>query len=262
MIGLIFHRGCNLTEAENSIAGIKECIELAPWRPVEIDVAVTKDCHPVLLHDLSLDRLFGLHRTILDVTLNELEKIAGESKVATLAGALDAFPDTQFELDLRDDTSMELFPESNLSASDLPVNPVHSLLKGIEPIIQNDAGKRLRLIVGQPSTYRRLKRLFPNLPLSLAERSCRAFLTELTKDAYAPAPVEGLDRLYVRYRTASPELTEKLHRRGFSVCLTASFPYRSLENSRQVAKRAISSSVDYVTVSPVDMNLVDLLESR
>ncbi len=261
MIGLIFHRGCNLYEAENSIAGIKECIELAPWQPVEIDVAVTKDRHPVLLHDLSLDRLFGLRRTILDVTLSELQEIAGESKVATLTGALDAFPNTQFELDLRDDTSSALFPDSTLSVSDLPADPAISLLEGIEPILRNDAGKRLRLIVGQPSTYLCLKRQFPKLPLSLAERSCRTFLTEMTKDAFAPAPVEGLDRLYVRYRAVSPDLTERLHRRGFSVCLTASFPYRSLENSRRVAKHAISSSVDYVTVSPVDMNLIDLLES-
>jgi glycerophosphoryl diester phosphodiesterase len=262
MIGLVFHRGCNLFEAENSIAGIKECVELAPWRPVEIDVAVTKDCHPILLHDLSLDRLFGLRRTILDVTLGELQDIAGGPNVVTLAGALEAFPNTQFELDLRDDTSSALFPDSNLSASDLPENPANPLLEGIQPLIQNDAGKRLRLIVGRPSTYTRLKRLFPNLPLSLAERSCREFLTELTADAAAAAPVEGLDRVYVRYQTASLELTERLHRRGFSVCLTASFPCRSLENSRRVAKRAIASSVDYVTVSPVDMEIVELLEGN
>ncbi|WP_420406403.1 glycerophosphodiester phosphodiesterase [Nisaea sp.] len=260
MTELIFHRGCNLDAAENSMAGIAECASLAPSCAVEIDVAVTKDRHPVLLHDLSLERLFGLRSTVLDMTLDEFQRHGGGATLATLSEALVAFPHTRFELDLRDDTSSALFPESVLSAVDLPEDPAGALLEGMEPVLAEAAVGRLRLIVGLPSSYHRLKAGFPNIAISLAERSCRDFLEELSRDEGARPPVEeGLDRIYVRYQAASSGLIDRLHRRNYAVCVTASFPYRNLENSRRVVERARQASADFVMVSPVDEGILEVL---
>jgi len=258
MTDLIFHRGCNQDAPENSIAGIAECVALAPLQAVEIDVAVTRDRIPVLLHDLSLERLLGLRRTVLDLTLDELRRHANGADIATLSDVLAAFPDTRFELDLRDDRSSALFPGSNLSAADLPEDPAMALLEGLEPILEGLPADRLRLIAGLPATFERLKARFPEIAVSLAERSCRDFLEKLLKDEGAPPPVEeGLDRIYVRYRAASAALSERLHNRNYAICLTASFPYRSLENSRRVIERAIAVSADFVMVSPVDESLME-----
>lgn len=55
-IMVVAHRACwSATAPENSLAGVRDCIELGVDM-IEIDVAVTKDGVVVLLHDESIDR--------------------------------------------------------------------------------------------------------------------------------------------------------------------------------------------------------------
>jgi glycerophosphoryl diester phosphodiesterase len=53
---VIAHRTCPRDAAENSIAGIREAAK-AKADVVEIDVRLTSDGHPVLMHDPSLWRM-------------------------------------------------------------------------------------------------------------------------------------------------------------------------------------------------------------
>jgi glycerophosphoryl diester phosphodiesterase len=92
------HRGASREAPENSLSAIRRAIELGADY-AEIDVHVTRDGVPVLVHDEDFQRLAGDARRPGEMTLEELRRIdigtrfgaafAGE-RVATLGEAIDA----------------------------------------------------------------------------------------------------------------------------------------------------------------------------
>lgn len=69
---------------------------------VESDCHLTADGEVVLFHDADLARVADDPRRIADVEFGELEGImAPKGGLATLAQALDAFPDTRFNIDVK-----------------------------------------------------------------------------------------------------------------------------------------------------------------
>lgn len=96
---VIAHRTCWRDAAENSLAGIRECINLGVDM-IEIDVRQTKDGALVLMHDNSVDRTTTGTGKVADLTLQEIQnlKLRGldgtgpltNYRVPTLTEALDA----------------------------------------------------------------------------------------------------------------------------------------------------------------------------
>ena len=88
---IIGHRGARATAPENTLAGLRRAAALgARW--VEVDVRLTADGVPVLLHDATLERTTTGHGPLAATTLAELEHWdagAGEP-VPTLAAFLAA----------------------------------------------------------------------------------------------------------------------------------------------------------------------------
>lgn len=79
----VAHRGASLLEVENTLPAIDTAIkEGADW--VEVDVKLTRDDVPVLLHDNHLHRIWGRWQAIRDVPLAELPP-----GIPTLRSALD-----------------------------------------------------------------------------------------------------------------------------------------------------------------------------
>jgi glycerophosphoryl diester phosphodiesterase len=70
---------------------------------VETDVHVSKDGHAVISHDPSLTRVAGLDHTVSSLTMDELRTIdlGFDQTFCTLAEALDAFPETRFNIDIK-----------------------------------------------------------------------------------------------------------------------------------------------------------------
>jgi len=69
---LIAHRGLhNETVPENSMAAFEAAV-LAGYT-IELDVQLTKDNQVVVLHDNDLNRVFGLDKTIIEMTYEELQ---------------------------------------------------------------------------------------------------------------------------------------------------------------------------------------------
>src|ERR1700761_622568 len=89
------HRGAPLAAVENTLASIDVAIAAgADW--VEVDVWLTRDRVPVLLHDRTLDRIWGIPRPVADLDAADLPGRAGseltpgaDHRIPTLREALD-----------------------------------------------------------------------------------------------------------------------------------------------------------------------------
>jgi glycerophosphoryl diester phosphodiesterase len=98
--GISAHRGASRSHPENTLAAFREAIRLGAHQ-IELDVAVTKDGHLVLMHDGTVDRTTDGRGPVGQLTLAEIKRLdagswkdprfAGE-RVPTLAEALDIMP--------------------------------------------------------------------------------------------------------------------------------------------------------------------------
>lgn len=74
-LAAVAHRGCWQNAPENSIAAIRSC-EARGIRIVEIDVRLTRDGVPVLIHDGTVDRTTTGTGPVSDLTLLQLQQLA------------------------------------------------------------------------------------------------------------------------------------------------------------------------------------------
>lgn len=91
---IIAHRTCPAHEAENSIAGILKAAELGA-DGVEIDLRMSLDQRPFLMHDRTLRRTTGwpLPVALTPSSVIRRLRLPNGERVPTLAEALDALPD-------------------------------------------------------------------------------------------------------------------------------------------------------------------------
>jgi glycerophosphoryl diester phosphodiesterase len=86
----VAHRGDPYRHRENTLPSLRSALA-AGADAVEVDVRLTRDGVPVLLHDPTLRRLWGLNRPLAELTLAELRRVgspADRLRVPTLAEAL------------------------------------------------------------------------------------------------------------------------------------------------------------------------------
>ncbi|MFJ2741296.1 glycerophosphodiester phosphodiesterase [Streptomyces sp. NPDC087440] len=92
------HRGDPYRFRENTLASIRSALDLGA-DAVEVDVRLTRDGVPVLLHDEKLDRLWGHDRWLVDLTKAEVDDLTGHG-VPTLREAILAVGAHRLMLDL------------------------------------------------------------------------------------------------------------------------------------------------------------------
>ncbi|QKW23503.1 glycerophosphodiester phosphodiesterase [Kitasatospora sp. NA04385] len=86
----VAHRGDPYLHRENTLPAVNAALA-AGADAVEVDVQLTRDGVPVLLHDHTLERLWNDQRRINRVTLEQLEEVAASGiRIPTLAEALQA----------------------------------------------------------------------------------------------------------------------------------------------------------------------------
>ncbi len=85
---IIGHRGARATRPENTIAALREGSRWADY--VEVDVRISRDRVPVIIHDPTLDRTTNGTGFVREYTLAELKRLdAGEGEpIPTLAEVL------------------------------------------------------------------------------------------------------------------------------------------------------------------------------
>lgn len=85
----IAHRGASAYALENSLESLRVAAELGADM-VEIDIRVTADDVPVVTHDSSLKRVYGIDGNVSDYKLDELRRLtAGPGAISSFAEALD-----------------------------------------------------------------------------------------------------------------------------------------------------------------------------
>lgn len=94
----VAHRGAPYRVRENTIDSLRTALDLGA-DAVEVDVRLTRDGVPVLLHDHTLKRLWEHDRPLLSLSADEVRGLTG-GRVPTLAEALRATDGHRLMLDL------------------------------------------------------------------------------------------------------------------------------------------------------------------
>ncbi|HEY3560972.1 MAG TPA: inositol monophosphatase family protein [Kribbella sp.] len=94
------HRGDVERHRENTVAAVRSAVD-AGADVVEIDVRVTRDGVVVLLHDATLDRLWGLDRQVREVDWAEVAELGeGDNRIPQLADVLTLMAGTTLLIDV------------------------------------------------------------------------------------------------------------------------------------------------------------------
>ena len=99
---VLAHRGLAVDAPENTLLAFARAVALGVTH-IETDVHVSADGVAIVSHDADLTRVAGRDATVAQLTAAELAEVPlGEGQgFVTLAEALDAFPDTCFNIDIK-----------------------------------------------------------------------------------------------------------------------------------------------------------------
>ena len=100
---ILAHRGsCEGGAVENTLEAFHFAVD-SGVRYLETDIQATKDGVAVLFHDKDLRRIASIPQKVSQLTLHQLRnlKLDGVGQIPTLQEALERFPETRFNLDLK-----------------------------------------------------------------------------------------------------------------------------------------------------------------
>ncbi|MET0975414.1 MAG: glycerophosphodiester phosphodiesterase [Leifsonia sp.] len=105
---VLAHRGLATSAPENTLLAFQRAIEVGATH-IETDVHASADGDAIISHDADLERLVGRKVRVSDLTTRELLQVDlghGQS-FCTLEDALRTFPQTRFNIDIKDADSVE-----------------------------------------------------------------------------------------------------------------------------------------------------------
>ena len=159
---VIGHRGAKFHALENTVDSIKKAIVLKADM-VEVDVRLTKDNVPVLMHDMRINRTTDGKGRVSKLTLKEIKRFNTDGeKVPTLEHVLRNFKNIKFNLHMKEYKAMlpalkliyKHKAEDRIMVSSFSLG-VLRLLKEFNPQIES----ALICIVPRKSSLRLAKRL-------------------------------------------------------------------------------------------------------
>jgi myo-inositol-1(or 4)-monophosphatase len=215
------HRGDWSEAPENTVAAFRAA-ERAGADMIELDISRAADGAVVVVHDPTLERVWGSPLAVADATLAELAQIG----VATLAEAL--------------------------ACVDLPVMVDFTMADVVEPalavISEADALERVLFSGGNVAGHRRIRALAPAARIALTwtdrEPPPAALLEELVVEYFNP-PWERVDAVIV----------DAMHDRGYKVSTW------TVDDPREM-RRVVDCGVDAVVTNRVPELVALLAEAR
>ncbi|TXL85053.1 glycerophosphodiester phosphodiesterase [Streptomyces sp. IB2014 016-6] len=213
------HRGDPYRVRENTLPSVRSALERGA-DAVEIDVRVTRDGVPVLLHDSSLKRLWGHDGALADVTQAEL-------RILTRGGV----PALQEVL---------LAPEPVATARlmiDLPSATAATVRAVVGTVRECGAADRVYYCAGADAM----------LAVRDADPAAEIAMTWQSLSPPRPVLLEAVRPRWLNYRfgLVSRELTERVHRDGLLVSAWTADTGRSM-------RRLVGAGVDSITTNRID----------
>ncbi|MEU9452388.1 glycerophosphodiester phosphodiesterase [Streptomyces sp. NPDC048277] len=214
----VAHRGDPYRFRENTLDSLRSALQQGA-DAVEIDVRLTRDGVPVLLHDDTLKRLWGHDRPLTALSADEVRGLTSGG-VPTLAEALAA-------------------TEGGRVMIDLPGDPSERAVARIVAVAREcGATDRVYYTGDSPAM----------LAVRAADASAEIALTRKTLAPARPALLDAIRPHYLNYRFSLLDhaLAEHVHHSGYLVsCWTP--------DTRRSMRRLLDMGVDSITTNRVDV---------
>ncbi|MGW1104206.1 glycerophosphodiester phosphodiesterase [Streptomyces sp. NPDC002540] len=212
----VAHRGDPYRVRENTLPSIRSALERGA-DAVEVDVRVTRDGVPVLLHDATLKRLWGHDLRLDGLTHKELDELTGGG-VPTLREALLAAGTHRVMVDLPDSTD-------------------DSVRRAVGVVRECGAGERAYYCAGADAMLR----------VRAADPSAEIALTWTTLAPPRAVLLDAVRPRWLNYRfgLVDRELTDRLHMDGLLVSAWT-------VDTRRTMRRLVRQGVDSITTNRVD----------
>ncbi|MFF9848360.1 glycerophosphodiester phosphodiesterase [Streptomyces sp. TLI_105] len=225
-VTVVGHRGDPYRVRENTLPSIASAIERGA-DAVEVDVRLTKDGVPVLLHDDTLKRLWGHDRPLAGLTHERLRELT-RGEVPTLRDALLVAGDRRLMLDL-------------------PGGNEDSVRRIVGTVRECGAGERVYYCAGAVAM----------LQVRAADPAAEIALTWTTLAPPRPVLLDAVRPRWLNYRfgLVSRELTERVHRDGLLVSTWTADTARTM-------RKLILTGVDAITTNRVDTLAALLRKAR
>ncbi|MEU8760885.1 glycerophosphodiester phosphodiesterase [Streptomyces sp. NPDC048659] len=215
-VTVVGHRGDPYRVRENTVPSIVSAIERGA-DAVEIDVRLTRDDVPVLLHDDTLKRLWGVDQPLASLTATDVEELT-EGGVPTLREALIAAGPHRLMLDL-------------------PGGNERSVRRIVGTVRESGAGERVYYCAGAVAM----------LHVRAADPAAEIALTWNTLVPPRRTLLDAVRPRWLNYRfgLADRELVERVHGDGLLVSAWTPDTARSM-------RKLIRAGVDSITTNRID----------
>ncbi|MEU8982749.1 glycerophosphodiester phosphodiesterase [Streptomyces sp. NPDC048309] len=213
----VAHRGAPYRARENTIDSLRSALQLGA-DAVEIDVRLTRDGVPVLLHDETLKRLWEQDRPLRSLSSDEVRGLTAGG-VPTLVEALKETDDSRIMVDL-------------------PGAPDARAVRRIVDVVREcGAQERVYYCAGAPAM----------LAVRAADPGAEIALTWSTLAPPRPALLEAVRPRWLNYRfgLVDRDLTARVHRDG---CLLSVWT----PDTRRSMRRLLDLGVDSITTNRID----------
>ncbi|QIJ65011.1 glycerophosphodiester phosphodiesterase [Streptomyces sp. JB150] len=213
----VAHRGAPYHARENTLRSLRIARELGA-DAVEIDVRLTRDGVPVLLHDETLERLWELDKPVRALTAAELAEATGQ-RVPTLAAALAATEGSRVMLDL-------------------PGSPDVRVARRVVDVVRDcRAEDRVYYCAGAAAM----------LAVRTADPAAEIALTWTTLAPPRPALLDAVRPRWLNYRfgLVDRDLAARVHRDGYLLSVWTPDTVRAM-------RRLLDLGVDSITTNRVD----------
>ncbi|PWI15143.1 glycerophosphodiester phosphodiesterase [Streptomyces sp. Act143] len=213
----VAHRGDPYRVRENTLDSLRSALDLGA-DAVEVDVRLTRDGVPVLLHDATLKRLWEHDRPLLSLSSDEVRGLT-DGRVPTLAEALAAADGARLMLDL-------------------PGTPdVKAARRVVDVVREAGAEDRVYYCAGAPAM----------LAVRAADPAAEIALTWTSLAPPRPALVDAVRPRWLNYRfpLVDKALAERVHRDG---CLLSVWTPDTVRSMR----RLVAAGVDSITTNRID----------
>ncbi|URM89440.1 glycerophosphodiester phosphodiesterase [Streptomyces sp. MRC013] len=216
-VTVVGHRGDPYRVRENTVASIRSALARGA-DAVEVDVRLTWDGVPVLLHDDTLRRLWRVDRPLAALSFAEVRELTGPEGVPTLHEALAASAPHRVMIDLP-------------GATEASVRAV------VGAVRECDAEDRVYYCSGAPAM----------LLVRAADPAAEIALTWTTLAPVRPVLLDALTPRWLNYRfgLVGRALADRAHRDGLLVSAWTA-------DTRRTMRKLIADGVDSITTNRVD----------